>query len=592
MTTHHRVSRWLLPLLAPVALLLVSSCGGPSGPASAGVPMLRGMVVGSDGRPAPNVEVRVEGTAHATRTGADGGFVLETPYRDMHLQVGGADTGAFKMDALEGAQRNDMRIALTASGEVASAELLRSGGGHCRREAIHRLVRPFSWVDPHNNPNPDADARGKIEIEEDEDGEQEFEVEVDRMRPGAQFVVFMQDHGGAWTNIGTLQIDGDGEAELEFDTSEGGDLPLGSAGLSDIFGLPVEVRSAGADSVYLRGTVPDSLRAMGGSFEGKRHLRRLGHSSGDDGSVKIKSKPRKHDERFYVKVEDLDPFTTYVVCVECPTPKPSAEAGTPAIPEQWVRWLQSRQQNRPAGAEATLSLPVRTVAPNALIEVPITVTTGANITYASFVVEYASAILHFSGVVPGTDAVAAGFTDANFNNTPPFRPATLDSNVVVQISSPSGSGSIAGNNISREIARLRFRVVGASGQSSPLLFDRSVPMGLPRTFLEVELNRTLTGEPALAFEDGMITISGGGPSAFDCVGFIVTDDEGEGKLKLKSKKGDRLPCGVENVGDLQPIVVGRELRVQVHLQDATGPVILEGSVPNFDDDDDDDDDDD
>ena len=89
--------------------------------------------------------------------------------------------------------------------------------------------------------------------------------------------------------------------------------------------------------------------------------------------------------------------------------------------------------------------------------------------------------------------------------------------------------------------------------------------------------------------DGSITITGGGPSGFDCVGYIITDDEGEGELKIKNKNGDRLPCGVEHVGDLQ-YLNGGDRHVVVHLNDETGPLVFEGRVPRFGEGEDDDDD--
>ena len=97
------------------------------------------------------------------------------------------------------------------------------------------------------------------------------------------------------------------------------------------------------------------------------------------------------------------------------------------------------------------------------------------------------------------------------------------------------------------------------------------------------------GASALAFNNGRITILGGADT-FDCGWTIHTDCHGKGKLELKTEHGDVLPCGVASVCELQTVGGGDRL-VEVHLGDASGPVVLRGVVPHFHADDDDDDDD-
>ncbi|HKB14783.1 MAG TPA: hypothetical protein VKF62_01900 [Planctomycetota bacterium] len=129
--------------------------------------------------------------------------------------------------------------------------------------AISCLMRPVG--------GPDPDASGKIKIEsenedDDESGvlenggdggenEEEFEVEVAHLDPGASFGVFLDDGAGTLVSIGTIGTEGDGEGELEFESDEGGGLPLGAGSLQELAARPLEVRDA-TGAVVLFGNVP------------------------------------------------------------------------------------------------------------------------------------------------------------------------------------------------------------------------------------------------------------------------------------------------------------------------------------------------
>ncbi len=289
-----------------------------------------------------------------------------------------------------------------------------------------------------------------------------------------------------------------------------------------------------------------------------------------EGEIELE-KEEIDDQEFEVKVEDLLPDTTYVVCVQCLPLKAAAKsspgAGTAAV-------------------GATLSMPHVSGAPGSTVTVPIHVETTHEITFASFVVEFLTDHVHLVSATVGSDAFAQNFTDLSFNSTLPFPTTTpgLDGHVAIQISNPNGFGTMSGNH-PLEVVQLQFEVQNRPGESSAIAFDDSVPAGLQRTYLEVVPGTTLAGTSALAFNNGRITILGGADT-FDCGWTIHTDCHGKGKLELKTEHGDVLPCGVASVCELQTLGGGDRL-VEVHLGDASGPVVLRGVMPHFRDHDDD-----
>lgn len=565
--------RQLCRVLLAGALGLLAGCFPATQPQRP-VASLHGLLRSDTGSPIGGVEVNIAGQSKVT-DGAGEFIFTDLPTGRVRLGVAAGGRTSIEIESLQPEQQNEIVVTLDRNGNIVTAEIRRVGGASSRGEAIHRLVR--------RNYGP-GDARGKVEIEEEGNGDEEFEIELDRMPPGQVFDVYLQRSllNPSLEMIGSIVVDSDGEGELEFETEEGQSLPFGME-LEDLFGLRVEIRPQGSPDWILEGTVPPGLPPMGGKSKGEKDLINVAGPPGGEGEVKIKSKPRKHDERFYVKVEDMTPYATYAVCVECGIPK----AGTVSGPT--YMWTETDPYTGTAMVEATLSIPHATADPNAVIDIPLRVTTSDTITYVSFTVEYSSTHLQLLDVLAGSDAVAAGFTHVEYNTNPGFAPVMLDRHVVVQVSHPAGTGSIAGGNVARELAKLSFRVANLPGSTAPIKWDRTVPPGLPRTFLEVLPGRTLTGAPTLAFEDGSITIRGGVPGAFECVGFITTDDDGEGKLKIKNKNGDRLPCGVEYVTDLQWFN-GGDRRVEVRRDNATGTLTLHGRVPRFGEDDDDDDD--
>lgn len=559
-----------LALLAGV-LCFLAGCFESTQPQKP-VANLHGVLLSESGSPVRNVEVNIGGKSTITNSSGEFYFTDLPTGRVRFGVVAGART-SIEIESLIPEQQNEIVVTLDRNGNIAKAEMRRIGHSSNRGEAIHRLVRPTYGA---------GDARGKIEIEEEGSGDEEFEIELDRMPPGQVFDVYLQRSllSPTLEKIGSIVIDSDGEGELEFETENGQSLPFGSE-LEELFGLRVEIRLQGSTQFVLEGTVPPGLPSMGGKTKGEKDLINVAGPPGAEGEVKIKSKPRKHDERFYVKVEDLTPYTTYAVCVECGTPKAGAASGPNYM------WAETDPYTGTAMVEATVAIPHASADPNALVEIPIRVTTSDTITFATFTVEYSGTHLQLMNVLAGSDAAAAGFTHVEFND-PPFAPVMLDRHVVIQISHPSGTGLLAGNNVAREMARVVFRVANLPGTTAPIKWDRTTPPGLPRTFLEVTPGRTLVGGPPLAYEDGSITINSGLPGAFECVGFISTDDDGEGKLKIKNKNGDRLPCGVEYVADLQWFN-GGDRHVEVRRDGPTGAVILQGRVPRFGEDDDDDD---
>lgn len=112
-------------------------------------------------------------------------------------------------------------------------------------------------------PAAGVEGTAKVELEQEtEDGttesEIEFEAEDLALAEGTVLVVLMEDPANAGTlvEIGTMTVDSEGEAELEFETEEGGTLPFGATSLSALFGLAVEIRLQSTNELLFSGNVP------------------------------------------------------------------------------------------------------------------------------------------------------------------------------------------------------------------------------------------------------------------------------------------------------------------------------------------------
>ncbi|MFQ5600091.1 MAG: carboxypeptidase-like regulatory domain-containing protein [Candidatus Krumholzibacteriia bacterium] len=295
---------WLIVAIASMILSgCLSSTDGPSEPS------LQGIVLDGNGQPVGDVGISITGSDHGTQTGADGRFVfVDVPRTTLDFTVQADGMSAYRVDPLEGGQQNEMTIQLNNDGEVESVQLLRLGSSSSHAEAIHRLVRPDAA--------PDPDARGKVEIESHSDGEEKFEVEIHKMDHDVIFEVFLALPSDPNTLEKIGEIEGS-EGKLRFKTDDGGDLPHGVMSLDDLYSLAVEVRDS-QGQVYLVGTVPPELPAMGDKGKGESHLTPVSPVDPEaEAEVEIYSNPRKHDERFEVEIEHVESSMSYEVWIEC-----------------------------------------------------------------------------------------------------------------------------------------------------------------------------------------------------------------------------------------------------------------------------------
>ncbi len=115
---------------------------------------------------------------------------------------------------------------------------------------------------------------------------------------------------------------------------------------------------------------------------------------------------------------------------------------------------------------ACLELPYRAGLTDAIVEIPILVSSDLAYGFAQFVIDYNSTVLKFLGA--GAGSAAPDFKLLVRENLP-FLPETpeTDRNVLVQIS--SAKQSFTGQQ--QEVVVLRMRITGSLGQKSPVAFD-------------------------------------------------------------------------------------------------------------------------
>ncbi|MCB9504414.1 MAG: T9SS type A sorting domain-containing protein [Deferribacteres bacterium] len=99
------------------------------------------------------------------------------------------------------------------------------------------------------------------------------------------------------------------------------------------------------------------------------------------------------------------------------------------------------------------------------VEIPVTLSTTAEISFAQMIVEYDSTILKLLSIEPGKDA--AGFL-LQTNLDLGFEPTgfEVNENILFQL---SGTGIISGEE--QQVAKLNFQVINLANGATPLLFD-------------------------------------------------------------------------------------------------------------------------
>lgn len=322
-------------LMLPIAL--VAACGGstPSADPVLQTAALEGYVYEVDGQTVDRagIDVRVLETGQLTTTDAQGRFAFAgVPASGVTLEFGSSlislaqqsgelertrerqrladdegedEDGHPHLHGLEAGDRARVRCALE-DGEV--REFYMAGADRLR--AMTFLTR-----DPDS---PDADVTGKVKIETRDDRER-FEIEVEHLAAGTTVNFYLASPPAAgqdpdFTFVAAATANTDGEAEVERDTRDGDQLPLGAEAVSDLEGYLIEVRLDATDEpLLLTGTVPalpDEWPAPGdGASTGVRARARVqleAQEAGLEGHVELR-RTEQNRNRFEIEAEHLAP---------------------------------------------------------------------------------------------------------------------------------------------------------------------------------------------------------------------------------------------------------------------------------------------
>lgn len=169
------------------------------------------------------------------------------------------------------------------------------------------LVRP--------DPAPDPDAKGRSDLRAHKEGEDRCELRAQNLDPGLAYEAFVEDAVGAgtFTSVG-LMVAGEeaGSFALKFD-QKNGPLPLGAAGVEELFDREVQVQTGG--QVHLSGwfmPFGESGGGKGGAWERARADLELPGAPPDadaKGRVEVRHKAKENRDRLTVKIERVDAAT-------------------------------------------------------------------------------------------------------------------------------------------------------------------------------------------------------------------------------------------------------------------------------------------
>lgn len=150
---------------------------------------------------------------------------------------------------------------------------------------------------------PDSNASGYVELRRrDQNQRQRFKVEADHIDPSVGFSVWLETAvgSGVLQNVGAMQQEESDEVELELDTGDGAQLPLGVADVDELTGRVVEVRDGGG-ATYLTGVVPF---LSGGSSSVAKTSTDLVATVGK-GKIRLKSNSKAPYQRLEVRCKKL-----------------------------------------------------------------------------------------------------------------------------------------------------------------------------------------------------------------------------------------------------------------------------------------------
>jgi len=164
--------------------------------------------------------------------------------------------------------------------------------------------------------SPDADVKGKVKIETRADRER-FEIEVEHLAPGTAINVYLAAPPAAgddpvFSFLGEATANAGGEAEIERDTRDGDQLPLGAETVAELEGVLIEVRLSATDEpLLLTGEVPalpDEWPAPGDGVQAgvraRARVRLEANEAGLEGHVELRRREQDRN-RFEIEAEHL-----------------------------------------------------------------------------------------------------------------------------------------------------------------------------------------------------------------------------------------------------------------------------------------------
>ena len=175
----------------------------------------------------------------------------------------------------------------------------------------------------------DSAASGRIKVKA-RDGRHSIEIKVRGLQYYAVYTVFVLNGAGESEAIGKITGKGSGNGALKIDTEDGGSLPFGAAGIADLVGFPVQVKSEDG-TVVLEGKIPALGDKDNHPEEAEQEVefdlaRPAGSGDADiEGDVNIEEEIGS-DDKIRVRIKDGgDPNAVYLVTAHRPTEAPALE---------------------------------------------------------------------------------------------------------------------------------------------------------------------------------------------------------------------------------------------------------------------------
>ncbi len=178
---------------------------------------------------------------------------------------------------------------------VAPYAVLAHGGGGGGAKVRQSLTRPEPVVNP--------EVEGRLEIRSSDD-RQEFKLRVKRADKLVDHELWIENGSAVMEFVAAFQT---GASSLRFRArlrNGEGSLPLGVSLLDELAGRHLEIRIRGSGDVVLATDIPDLTPRRDAKAEDDLDAT-PDAPAGAEAEIRVRSRPRKGDERFRVKVHDF-----------------------------------------------------------------------------------------------------------------------------------------------------------------------------------------------------------------------------------------------------------------------------------------------